>query len=440
MISLSVVSKRAHTALAAAILAALLLFALADSASAAPSAVRYASPTGTGPTATCPEADPCDLLDAVAAEETPLGAEVILASGTYNLTDDYFEIGLQLDVHGTGAAADTRLILPPSPMAMDRITVSNDASLKNVYIEGANGVYVNYGEIENVIVLATDSFACSARESASFVNTVCAATASESVGLLISDADTVSLHNVSAVSTGTSGVGIKCNQNDGMSLNLTARNTIARGTSYDIVGETSESGMDECNFSMQYSSYDPSHVLLNPYSAIINGGGNQSAPPLFEDAAAGDLHQAAGSPTINAGTPDADSEPSDIDGDARTSGAAIDIGADEFLEAPDPTPVPTPDPPAGTTPPADKTPPETTILSGPAGRTRSHTAKFSFGASEAGATFSCQLDRGDWKPCDSSTSFKVKPGYHKLRVRATDAAGNTDPAHAHRTWRVLRSR
>ena len=43
------------------------------------------------------------------------------------------------------------------------------------------------------------------------------------------------------------------------------------------------------------------------------------------------------------------------------------------------------------------------------------------------ATFACKLDRGQYKSCTSP--YKVKhldPGRHKLRVVATDAAGNND--------------
>ena len=70
-------------------------------------------------------------------------------------------------------------------------------------------------------------------------------------------------------------------------------------------------------------------------------GNNQSGDPLFANAAAGDLHPLAGSPLIDAGTADPANGTTDVDGRARSLGAAPDIGAYEF-------PPPAPSPPGGT--------------------------------------------------------------------------------------------
>ncbi|MFB1490792.1 choice-of-anchor Q domain-containing protein [Thiocapsa sp. C2-2m] len=57
--------------------------------------------------------------------------------------------------------------------------------------------------------------------------------------------------------------------------------------------------------------------------------------PMFVDAASGDLHLQAGSPVIDRGDDTAPELPAtDIDGEARISGAAVDIGADETSAAP----------------------------------------------------------------------------------------------------------
>ena len=53
---------------------------------------------------------------------------------------------------------------------------------------------------------------------------------------------------------------------------------------------------------------------------------------MFVDPANGDYREAAGSPTIDAGVTDR-SAPLDLDGNARTLGAAPDIGAFEFVPA-----------------------------------------------------------------------------------------------------------
>jgi hypothetical protein len=66
---------------------------------------------------------------------------------------------------------------------------------------------------------------------------------------------------------------------------------------------------------------------------VTPGLGNQQSPPLFRDAAAGDLRPAAGSPTIDAGTGDALLGGADPAGCPRSLGGAPDIGAYEFADA-----------------------------------------------------------------------------------------------------------
>jgi CSLREA domain-containing protein len=87
----------------------------------------------------------------------------------------------------------------------------------------------------------------------------------------------------------------------------------------------------------------------------------------------------------------------------------------------------------------DRTPPQTTITKGPPRRTHKRAAKFKFTSSEAGSTFQCKLDRRPFKPCRSPKKYKgLKPGKHVFKVRATDAAGNTDPTPAVRKFTVLK--
>jgi hypothetical protein len=63
---------------------------------------------------------------------------------------------------------------------------------------------------------------------------------------------------------------------------------------------------------------------------ITDSGGNQISTPLY----AGQLenwHERAGSPTIDAGIEDPYTSATDYDGDSRKVGAAVDIGADEYV-------------------------------------------------------------------------------------------------------------
>ena len=97
---------------------------------------------------------------------------------------------------------------------------------------------------------------------------------------------------------------------------------------------------------------------------------------------------------------------------------------------------PTPAEQTWTTPP-DTTPPETTITSGPSGTTASSSATFEFGSNDEPSTFACSLDGGAFAACSSPENYVgLGQGSHSFRVRATDAAGNTDPTPAEQTWTV----
>ncbi len=71
-------------------------------------------------------------------------------------------------------------------------------------------------------------------------------------------------------------------------------------------------------------------------------------------------------------------------------------------------------------------------------RSSARKATFKFSATENGSTFACRLDRQKkFSKCRSPKTYKhLKPGKHTFRVRATDAAGNTDKTPAKRVFRI----
>ncbi|HVK28871.1 MAG TPA: hypothetical protein VM575_11045 [Nocardioides sp.] len=83
--------------------------------------------------------------------------------------------------------------------------------------------------------------------------------------------------------------------------------------------------------------------------------------------------------------------------------------------------------------------PDTTITGTPAHGSiaLSTKAAFTLGASEAGALLSCTVD-GKARTCAAGplSLSGLVPGTHELRAQASDAAGNTDPTAAVRTWTV----
>ena len=87
----------------------------------------------------------------------------------------------------------------------------------------------------------------------------------------------------------------------------------------------------------------------------------------------------------------------------------------------------------------DTTPPKTKITKRAPNRTHKQKVKFKFKSSEPNSTFKCKRDEKRFKPCGSPTKLKrLKRGKHQFKVRAIDAAGNTDPTPAKDKFKVLK--
>jgi hypothetical protein len=107
------------------------------------------------------------------------------------------------------------------------------------------------------------------------------------------------------------------------------RNSIVSGDLYDL--DLYFGGIGPGNVAADHSNFDVFNQAAG--TALTQGPGNQTAPPLFVDAAGGNYREAAGSPTIDAGTAEGVSA-ADLDGNPRALGAAPDIGAFELVPPP----------------------------------------------------------------------------------------------------------
>jgi hypothetical protein len=141
-------------------------------------------------------------------------------------------------------------------------------------------------------------------------------------------ASTGTIRNVTAIAAGEGSTGISSHYFGPPSSPyiLDVGSTIARGAGNDLRAEAGLPGAGDIVVS--HSNFD--HVERVGEATISDAGGNQTAAPLFVDAAAGDYREAAGSPTIDAGIADR-SGPLDLAGNPRVLGATPDIGAFEFI-------------------------------------------------------------------------------------------------------------
>ena len=85
----------------------------------------------------------------------------------------------------------------------------------------------------------------------------------------------------------------------------------------------------------------------------------------------------------------------------------------------------------------NETPPNTTIDGGPSGLSNDTTPTFTFSADEPGVTFECRVDAESAVDCVSPfTTAALPDGSHTFEVRATDVAGNIEPAQASRVVEI----
>jgi hypothetical protein len=234
-------------------------------------------------------------------------------------------------------------------------------------------------------------------------------------------ADHTSIDNVTAFASGPGSRGVRVEALNGFA-DFHALNMIAKGSVDVEVVSAPATSVAVANF--DYSNY-ASRSLVGPesYASAPGLSNNQTAPPQFVDAAAGNFEEDPSSPTIDRGTLEVNAGEADVDGDARVQGFGIDIGAEELFVGPLPP---------------DTNPPDTRILRSPDARSKRRVAKFKFGTTEpAGALFMCSLDGRAFSRCGSPKKFRVKRGKrHSFAVYSIDAAGNADPSPDVYSWKV----
>lgn len=326
-------------------LPAALFLVILSTATTAGAATRYAAPLGSG--TACSEAVPCAIVEAI--NSAPAYSEVILTPGTYGsqaapITTSLTG-GADINLHGQAGA--------PRPVIWSNTTWSmwpnngpdpgpyvSDLELRKV--GGAYGILMRDGGVtERVKSISSSGSACS--PGGIFRDSVCIATGATdaiqtSVGSSGSTGPDLNIFNVTAIATGT-GRAMNLNYNN-YNVTLNIRNSIFRSPVDDITANAVNSAQTTLN--IQNSNFGEIVPILASGGAVTvtPSTTNQTAEPLFVNPAGEDFRQAAGSPTIDAGSDHADNGTVDFDGIARVQGLRTDIGAYEFPVAVAPPPSP----------------------------------------------------------------------------------------------------
>jgi len=335
---------------AALLLAAVVAVCLAAPLSAGAATTRYASPTGSG-ASPCLATAPCSLETAVSfAEGLHVGDTVLIAPGTYHPAASV-KVLVSVTISGEpGKAAPVIEATGEYGLFMQDPSTVRDIRIKSPPGTTSGLFTLTAGStVERVESVGEANRACTLIGAVAR-DTVCSATpilgGGEGVEMSMSG-PTSTLTETSLVNVTAIGgfAGISVNANEHSSLTLDATNTIASGGQADVVANSFATtapvavNLSHSNFETTETEGAEAHVSL-PTAA-----GNQSAPPSFVNAAAGDYREQAGSPTRLAGELGAVLPGEvDLDGNPRTTNCAgtvgVDIGAYQF-ECPAP-PVVTP--------------------------------------------------------------------------------------------------
>jgi hypothetical protein len=325
------------------LLAALALVASLAVTAQASATTRWASPVGSG-AEPCNSHYPCTLKNAI--ENAPNdGDEVVLRTGDYTIGQTLM-VDKKLNIHGEPGTPRPRL-LPTQAFSGQTVYLYGNGPgefrLSRLEIQSKSAALHVIGGpsfLQGLVLLGNGPSAAAALfeyDGVSVLRDTIARANGQGAVAVFGYKGPVHLRNVTAIATGTNATALQvqasCIPGPGGCMPpfadslMVARNVIARGAGHDLGASVGGAG-PKAEIDIGHSNFVTSAV--GDGAKITDAGGNQTAAPLFANGIE-NWHEAAGSPTIDAGIEDPYTGATDYEGDSRKVGDAIDIGADEYV-------------------------------------------------------------------------------------------------------------
>jgi hypothetical protein len=318
------------------VIGAVVWFTVLASPTLGQAAQRYASPAGFG--TECSQAQPCSLQEAVTKAKS--NDEVIVNPGPYPVAAplEVPPTSSNVYIHGDPGGAvptiDAKVAGAPIGFSSegDRLgylDITNSSGFANAAICPTGG------RVERIRATVSGEAALGVNQASNCTvsDSVIRADGSFAVALFAEPSMSGNtggvVRNVTAIATGSESIGVLATADEFFSpgsYTLDMRNVIADGGQFDLEANQSLDGPGKIVVSN--SNFDT--VKQQGTGMVIDAGGNQTPAPIFVNAAGGNYREAAGSPTIDAGSTDRIGA-LDLGGNPRSLGAAPDIGAYEFV-------------------------------------------------------------------------------------------------------------
>jgi hypothetical protein len=313
--------------------------------------VRYAAPEGTGSDPCTTRSQPCSLSRAADPSDgstIQAGDKVVLLPGLYlDAAGDLggghvVTIADGVTVEGEPGPFPVRIVLHNATNFWGAFKLTDPGTvLKNVTIENTvahTDFTIFDGTVERVVATTSagpGAIACQ-QYSGTIRDTACVAEGKNAtaVGLTASDPieeepPTATLVNVTAVASGEGSAGLGYSYVTNTDGTVMGKNVIAQGGAVDVRAAAGQESSATIELERSAFVTTEEHPSSGGVISISSPGENENLevePSLAPDR----FHQLPSSPTVDSGAAGADAGALDVDGEQRTIGAGIDIGADEL--------------------------------------------------------------------------------------------------------------